>query len=209
MSTQPRPYRADRRAATAAHTRATILDAAQRLFVQHGYGKVTVNDIAREAAIAVPTVYASAGGKSAILATIIETATRDPIVEQTIAAVRDRADPEGVIRALVHGVRVDNERYHDIVQVMVAAAPLDEAAARTLADADADYRRALGEVAGRLDAMHALKAELDLDRATDVLWYLLGHHSWHLCTSALRWSWDETEEWLRRQTTSALLTHRA
>jgi Bacterial regulatory proteins, tetR family len=53
-------------------TRATILATATRLFLAHGYGRVTVNDIAQEAHLAVPTVYASTGGKSAILSTLIE-----------------------------------------------------------------------------------------------------------------------------------------
>ncbi|WP_107081678.1 helix-turn-helix domain-containing protein [Streptomyces sp. SBT349] len=42
-------------------------DAATRLFVDHGSANVTVADIAREAGTAVPTVYASTGGKGAVL----------------------------------------------------------------------------------------------------------------------------------------------
>lgn len=66
-----RPYRNDRRAEAAAGTRAAILEAALRLFVAHGYAKVTIGDIARKAGTAVPTVYASTGGKSAILTVLI------------------------------------------------------------------------------------------------------------------------------------------
>ncbi|MFD2468892.1 helix-turn-helix domain-containing protein [Amycolatopsis silviterrae] len=59
MSSRPRgerrPYRADRRANAAAETRTAILDAARRLFVEHGCATVTVADIAREAETAIPT----------------------------------------------------------------------------------------------------------------------------------------------------------
>ncbi|MEW9531132.1 TetR/AcrR family transcriptional regulator [Microbispora sp. NPDC049125] len=206
MTPHSRPYRADRRADSAAQTRAAILRAAIRLFVEHGYGKVTVNDIAREASAAVPTVYASTGGKAAILATIIDEAARDPIVDETLAAVRECTDPEDVIRVVTHGVRVDNERHHDIVRVMLAAAALDEAAAGTLARSNELYRRALGEAAERLEAMRALKPAVDRRRAIDILWFFLGHHSWHLCASELGWSWDEAEEWLTERISSALLT---
>ncbi|MDT7611973.1 MAG: hypothetical protein QOG96_6476, partial [Pseudonocardiales bacterium] len=111
-----RPYRPLRRAQTASQTRAAILAAAMRLFLRRGYGNVTVADIATDARTAVPTVYASTGGKAAILATLIAEAQGDPVVEATLAAVRERTDPREVIRAATLGVRTDNERYHDIIR---------------------------------------------------------------------------------------------
>ena len=63
-SAASRSYRSVRRDRTAADTRAAILSAAMRLFLERGYGPVTVADIAREAGTAVPTVYASTGGKA-------------------------------------------------------------------------------------------------------------------------------------------------
>src|SRR5918996_1487133 len=123
------------------YTRATILATAMRLFLEHGYGRVTIADIAREAPTAVPTVYASTGGKSAILATLIDQAMRDPIVEATFAAIRESRTPHDAIRALAHGVRVDNQRYHDMIQVMVAAATLDETATATLVESDRRYQQ--------------------------------------------------------------------
>ena len=69
-----RPYRSALRARAAAETRRNILDTAMSLFLEHGYGKVTVNDIAAAASMAAATVYASAGGKAAILSTLIDAA---------------------------------------------------------------------------------------------------------------------------------------
>jgi len=200
-----RPYQSPRRAQAAAETRATILATAMRLFLEHGYGGVTVSDIAREASIAVPTVYASTGGKSAILATLIDTAQRDPIVEATLSAVRDRRTPHDVIRVLAHGVRVDNECYHDMVQVMVAAATLDETATATLVESDRRYRQHLAQAAHRLQDLHALRPGMTLDRATDILWFYLGHQAWHLLVADRQWSWDDAEAWLGEQASTALL----
>jgi len=45
-----RPYQSVRRTQAAADTRATILSTAMRLFLEQGYGKVTVNDIANATA---------------------------------------------------------------------------------------------------------------------------------------------------------------
>jgi AcrR family transcriptional regulator len=200
-----RPYQSPRRARAAADTRATILATAMRLFLEHGYGSVTVHDIAQQAAIAVPTVYASTGGKAAILATLIDTAQRDPIVEATLSAIRDSPTPHDVIRVLAHGVRVDNQRYHDIIQVMVAAATLDETATATLAESDRRYRQALARAANRLQDLHALRPGLTLDRGTDILWFYLGHQAWHLLVADQQWSWDDAEVWLGEQAATALL----
>ncbi|UIX31148.1 TetR/AcrR family transcriptional regulator [Streptomyces sp. GQFP] len=202
---QPRPYRAGRRAETAAETRAAILEAALRLFLERGYGKVTVGDIARESGTAVPTVYASTGGKASILAHFISEGIGDPIVDQTLSAVNACRDPRETVAVATHGVRVDNEQYFALLQVLNTAAALDETAAETLARANRVYREALAVVAGRLEELGALRAGLTRGRATDILWFFLGHPSWRLYVADCRWSWNETEQWLAQQVSAALL----
>ncbi|WP_329375673.1 TetR/AcrR family transcriptional regulator [Streptomyces sp. NBC_01483] len=132
---------------------------------KRGYGKVTVSDIARESGTAVPTVYASTGGKAAILAHLIGEGMADPIVDETLAAVRASSDPRETVAAATHGVRIDNERYSALLQVLVTAAALDETAAETLTDANRVYREALAVVAGRLADLHALREGLTQGRA--------------------------------------------
>ena len=198
-----RSYRPVRRAHTASQTRAAILAAAMRLFLERGYAGVTVSDIAGEAGTAVPTIYSSAGGKAAILATLIAEAQVDPIVEATLATVRESTDPGEVIQAAVRGVRTDNERYHDIIRVMVTAASVNESVAATLSASDLGYRTAMDEVAARLGEVHPLA--VSLPRATDILWFYLGHQAWHVCVAEQGWSWDEAEAWLAAQVVAALV----
>lgn len=200
-----RPYQSSRRTRAAAETRAAILSAAMRLFLSRGYGGVTVADIAREAAVAVPTVYASAGGKSAILATLIDETMRDPVGAATLEAVRQCQTPQEAIAVTVHGVRVENERYHDVIQVMVAAATLDETATATLAGSDRRVRRALAQTSRRLQDMHALRPGMTVGTATGILWFYLGHQAWHLLIAGQQWSWDDAERWLGEQAATALL----
>lgn len=200
-----RAYRSARRAKGAADTRAAILDAAMRLFSEHGYGKVTVQDIAREASTAVPTVYASTGGKTAILGILIDEATRDPIVDETLAAVNRCDDPRDAIRALVHGVRVDNEQHGDIVRIMKDAAALDQTAADILKRSDDLYRRALAHAIDRVLETGTLRPGLTRRRADDIAWFYLGHEPWLVLAVARQWTWDETEQWLAGQLTVALL----
>lgn len=203
-----RPYRAGRRAKAAAETRATILDAALRLFVENGYGSVTVGDIARKSDTAVPTVYASTGGKSSILASLISEGIADPIVDQTLATVGMSSDPRKAVAVATHGVRIDNERHFDLVRVLVTAAALDEIAKETLTRANRSYREALGVVARRLEDLDALRQGMSVDRAADILWFFLGHHSWRLYVADSGWSWNDTEKWLAEQVSAALLSDR-
>jgi AcrR family transcriptional regulator len=200
-----RRYKSALRAQGAADTRKKILDTAMRLFVERGYGMVTVSDIAAEASLALQTVYASTGGKAAILSTLIDEAIRDPIVEKTLSAVRKSPSGQAGIEALAHGVRMDNERYHDIVQVMKTAAATDESATDILLRSDHEYRHALGQAARHLRNLKALRPDLNHKRATDVLWFYLGREAWHLLVADRAWSWDEAEGWLAAQASVALI----
>jgi AcrR family transcriptional regulator len=200
-----RPYRSAVRAQAALDTRRKILDTAMRLFLERGYGKVTVGDIATEASLAQPTVYASAGGKAAILGTLIDEAMRDPVVEETLAAVRRSKSGAEVLKFAAHGTRVDNERYHDIIEVLKYAAAVDETATDILRQSDAGYRQALGQIAGRLRMLKALPKGVAANSATDVLWFYFGHQAWHLLVTDRGWSWDHAEEWLLAQAISALI----
>ncbi|MFD8612538.1 TetR/AcrR family transcriptional regulator [Streptomyces sp. NPDC059631] len=190
---------------SAADARSAILAAATRLFVHRGYRNVTVGDIAREAGTALPTVYAGAGGKAAILTTLIDEGSHDPIVEWTLDAVRACGDPGEVITLLVHGIRVDNERYEDLVRVMITAAALEDTARQTLDRSDQYYRQSLGVAAARLADLTALRPGLTAERVTDILWFYLGHHSWRLCVSDQGWAWEEAERWLAEQVRAAVL----
>jgi AcrR family transcriptional regulator len=181
------------------------MTAAMRLFLQHGYGVVKVSDIAEAAGVAVPTVYTSAGGKSAVLRALIDEAMRDPVVDSTLLAVRESNTGDRVIEVTARGVRMDNERYHDIIEVMATAAVADESVAATLAHSDRTYRQALAVVAQRLADLGALAPSLRVDTATDILWFYFGRGAWRLLVVGQEWSWDEAQRWLQSQAAHALL----
>ncbi|WP_179120052.1 TetR/AcrR family transcriptional regulator [Streptomyces tsukubensis] len=200
-----RPYHAPRRTKAAAETREAILGAATRLFVDRGYAKVTVAEVAREAGTAVPTVYASTGGKGAILTLLTEEGLRTTAATETLALVRETGVAREALTAATHGTRLDNESHHRLVRVMVSAAHTDGHAAEALARANHEYREGLAAVTRRLCELDALRSGLTSEVATDILWFYLGHHSWHELVVERGWSWDTTETWLAGQVTAALL----
>ncbi|MGH2867667.1 MAG: helix-turn-helix domain-containing protein, partial [Solirubrobacteraceae bacterium] len=62
-----RAERVDRRQAQAAETGRLIINAARRLFATQGYGATSIVQIAEEAGVAVPTIYANLGTKLRLL----------------------------------------------------------------------------------------------------------------------------------------------
>lgn len=117
-------------------------------------------------------------------------------------------DPREVVAVTTHGVRVDNQRHFAHLRVPVTAAALEETAGESLTRTDRLYREALAEVAGRPADLGALRESVTCDRATDVLWFFLGHQSWRLYVADCGWSWNETEEWPAGQVSAALLGDR-
>ena len=62
-----RRYTSTRRNEQARETRLRVIRAARELFVAQGYGRTTLAEVAREAGVAVETVYAAFGNKATLL----------------------------------------------------------------------------------------------------------------------------------------------
>ena len=67
------------------------------------------------------------------------------------------------------------EEFGDIMRVMLATAPQDEAVSKSLAAATARTRQAFGPIAQRLSDLGALRDGLDVNQAVDVLWFYFGY----------------------------------
>lgn len=74
VSTATRTYDGSRRRASAAETRERVIAAAAALFSSRGWAGTSVRDVAREAGVAVETVYAAVGAKADLLHAAIDVA---------------------------------------------------------------------------------------------------------------------------------------
>ena len=72
-----RRYDSSRRQAQAAQTRDDILAAAQEMFLDRGYARTTVANIAERAGVVVETIYRAFGGKAGLFKAVIEAAVAD------------------------------------------------------------------------------------------------------------------------------------
>lgn len=184
------------------------MDAARELFLTQGYARVTVSEIAKQAGIAVKTVYTSAGSKADILRELLATAVNSSGAEETLAEVRRTTDPTAAIRVLAHGTRMGNEHHRDAIEMMYAAMPVHDSAEDVWEQGTALYRKVLCEVASHLDAIGGLAAGIGTDRAADILWFCFGTSAWRTLTKDCGWTWDASETWLATQATALLTTSR-
>ncbi|MFE9703059.1 TetR/AcrR family transcriptional regulator [Streptomyces sp. NPDC005930] len=92
MSDSPTPGRRERKKAA---TRQAIADAALELFLEHGFDRVSVRDVAERADVSTTTLFAHFPSKEALVF------DREADVDAALAAaVRERPEGQGVVEAL-------------------------------------------------------------------------------------------------------------
>lgn len=104
-----------------------------------------------------------------------------------------------VIHASPSPIRPDQQG----TRLALATAPHDEAVAADFAIGTGRYRDGVALVARRLASLGALT--VDVDEATDVLWYFFGYASLFTLVDDNGWTYDRAEKWLGRAASDALL----
>ncbi len=204
IHTVSKPAQSGRRAEYARHTRQAILDAARSLFVAKGYFGATVEEIAAAARVAPATVYA-AGGKHGLLRALIESGTTAEEVPVILARIDGFTEPAGLVSFIVRATREQFEQWSGLMRQVAAVAPQEPSVREIQQIAHASMRHGLASTARRLAALDALRDDVDVDRATDLLWLHLCNAAYFVRTDDLGWSLDQSEEWLNEALRSALL----
>jgi AcrR family transcriptional regulator len=207
MSENARPrrrYDSSSRREQARRTRARILAAAQRVFLERGYAGATIPRIAAEAGVAVETIYRTAPGKPGLLAAAVETA---------LAGGMDNADRPIEQRP---GIRRVIEEKHPVRKLQLYAATqsgvygraggllrvLDEAATSIPDLAQLRERYAASRLEGmrklatQLAEQRALRAELSPQRAADILVTVCSRANYDSLVTERGWSPKDYLEWV-------------
>jgi AcrR family transcriptional regulator len=201
----PTVTRGTRRKEYAEATRQAIVDAARKLFSEHGYFATKVEEIAVQARVAPATVYAVSGGKQGLLRTLMDIWTTGPAVGSTVSRINRMEDAEAIVRLVAATCCSMRKEFGDIVRVILNTAPHDAAVAETLATATGRYREALVRIGGRLAKLGALRKGVDLHQAVDVLWFYFGYSGVFTLVDENRWSYERAEQWLGDEAIRALL----
>lgn len=216
MSENARPrrkYDGARRRQQAQETRARVVAAATRVFLERGYAGATIPLIASEAGVALQTVYRAAPSKadllqSAVLAAVAGGTDRSdvPVEERpAVRAVIDEPDPRGQLELYAHTQPGIWSRVGPLMRVLDAAASSEPALAG-FRDAQDEQRLAgLRRFAALLEERGALKERLSPHHAADIIWTVCSRASYDSLVAARGWSHAEYERWLVESLHAALL----
>jgi AcrR family transcriptional regulator len=208
---KPRRYNSPRRREQAAATRREILEAAQRLFERQGYAATTMAAIAAEAGVALKTVYVAFETKSGVLRALWHLLLRGdeadvPMGErQWYRDVLAEPDPRRQLRLVAQNSRAVKVRAAALMKVIRDAAPTEPDIEALWSRIQTDFHEIQRPIVAALDERDALRPELDVARATDLLWTLNHPDLWHLLVGERGWTAEQYEQWFADAVCSQLL----
>lgn len=215
MNDVKRPYASARRQAQARATRRSIVDAAGELFVQAGYGATSLQQIADRAEVAVQTIYATFGNKRAVLEELLDTAIAG---DDEPVAVNDRdwmhdvfhhPDPHARLQAYAAAVAAILHRAGAVFSVLQAAVAADPDLAPLAATTEQRRRTGSAAIVSALNEMGALRADLTVAEAVDVLWTLNSPDIYQRLVHDSGWPVERYQAWLAATMQTSLLPHGA
>ena len=200
-----------RRVRKALATRHRVLDAAETLFVRDGYAATTIASIAREADVAVQTVYAVFGNKRAILGELLATrvAGGDAAIPlqgwEQWQAIEREPDPGRQLPMLAALATQIGNRIGGLYQVLAGAAGSDPEIAELYREQQHARYTDQQRLASSLAANGALRPGLSEATAADIMWAIANPNTYYALVSERQWTPEAYEQWLAHMLSCALL----
>lgn len=208
-----RQYRSPLREHQALETKAAILDAAQVLFVENGYGATSIRAIADKAGVSEATVYASFGRKASILwAALLRAVIGDDEDDESAIShklVRSVRSAEGIVERTHLLLRWSRQHWER------GAADLEVAMERAV-DTDPELTdMAKRAVEGRLQAVRqslelaleagSLRDGLAIEDVVDLIWAIDSPQVYRSLVRGRGWSPEKYERWMAEIITRVFL----
>jgi AcrR family transcriptional regulator len=204
-----RTYDSSRRRAQARETQRAVLDAARGLFVEQGYGRTTIADVARSAGVSVETVYGAFGNKATLLHRVWDVTIGGDDEEITyherpeILALR--AEPD-LARRFAMQAALFTQTARRIVPFLLAvqgAAATEPAAAEMLAEMGRQRLEGLSVMAREAAATGQLA--VTETECRDIIWATTDGVLWKRLVNERGWSDQRFQDWLAQMWISTLV----
>ena len=216
MSLRPssRPYHSPRREEAARETRRLVLEAARQQFVRSGYAGTSLAAIAEAAGVSLATVKLVGGTKAQLLvATLQAVIRRDeptvPLVEQPWwRQMLAERDPEALLRRFASAIRSALDRQAELFEVVWQAASSEPEIAAIERRASLGRWHDVRQVAQALADLGALRADLGVDAAADIVWVQAAPQVYRLLVAERGWPPERWEGWLYESLSAQLLAPR-
>ncbi|GAA1909401.1 hypothetical protein GCM10009837_37100 [Streptomyces durmitorensis] len=189
-----RGYDSQRRQAQAHQTRVEIVGAARQLFVSRGWAATTMREVAREAGVSVPTVYAAYGNKTGLVRALVDAADLSADMPQLLAELEASSAPERQLAAMAAYDRRLFEHAGDLVRLIREAGRTDAELATVYDQTRRDADQFRSEVFSTWPA-DTLRPGLSLSAALDVYAALCNVDVYTTLTVERHWTPARVESW--------------
>jgi len=201
-----RGYDASRRRASSDERRGRILQTARNLFGHYGYGATSIERIAGEAGVAVPTVYAIYRSKRALLFALLDQADARADVAGLLRDLNAAAgNPRKQLRRLVSFTCRFYAQAGDIVDIARGAGSTNEDLLALWQEGEDRRLRGQKPLADVWDRSGALRKNINAKEALDILWAMTGADHYRLFVVDRKWSAARYEVWLENTLARLLL----
>jgi AcrR family transcriptional regulator len=199
-----RQYDSRRRREQAAQTRRDIETAANTLFRERGYVGTSMPAIAAEAGVVVETIYRAFGSKAGLFKAVLEAALAGgseraelpPAERPAIRAVIAETDPSRKLELYADTQPGVHGRSSPLYRVLVAAADSDPELKDLLDGMEARRLHGLGGLAAQLAESRALRSDVSVDDARDIIWTLCSTPVHDLLVRERGWTPQRYRDWL-------------
>jgi AcrR family transcriptional regulator len=182
--------------------RAAVVDAAQTLFLERGYGATTIEAISALSDVPPATVYRLFSSKRGILKALLDVSIVGddeavPLADRPhVRSLLADPDPKHELAGLVGVTAQVNSRTAPIYRILVSAAASDSDAAALLDELTQQRHQGQRLVARALARTHSLRPELRDRDAVDIIHALMSPEVYRLLVVDRGWRPERYERWL-------------
>jgi AcrR family transcriptional regulator len=202
-----------RKQLAAEETQRVIVEAASRLFLEHGYHATSIGRIAAEAGVAVQTIYNAVGSKGDLLSRVLDFTAAGERAPATVPQfmreqAESEADPRRIVAQLVEFWRGALPRTAPVFRIVREAAAADPEIAALERGRSAQRLRNYRQAAQLLAARNALRPGLTIDGAAAAI-FAIGHpETYRALVVDGDWDADAWAGWSQAMLEAALLAAR-
>jgi AcrR family transcriptional regulator len=207
MTQVKRRYDASARRARAEQTRDAVVAAAREQFLSGGFAATKVAEVASACGVSVEYVYKRFGGKAGLLRAVVDRALQGsgPEPAESRSDALGATDPVLLVRGWGRLTSEVAPLVAPVLLLVRAAAEQDPHAGSLGDELDTSRRERMAGNARRLaDAGH-LRAGVDVEHATDVLWAFSSPELYDLLVVRRGWAADRYGDFVARGIAGALL----
>jgi AcrR family transcriptional regulator len=195
-----RNYSSAVREEQAARTRMRILDAASELFLERGYGRTTIKDIAARADVARDTVHAIFGSKARVLTALLD---QRLVLDVTVANVTERPDAQAIKNEVDQRKQIElfaefitgiSTQLRPVAEILRTASAVDPEMGKVFEEMDGFRMINMQTYAKWIAARGPLR--VSTRRAGEIIWALASQDVARMLCDELGWTQSQHARWL-------------